>query len=208
MRTLKQGRRRLLIVVAALMWAAPHAAIALPPPPAKSPTTRPGWAKVQSTVNAYFAALPGHQAADIISRKQVEPLLGKLAAMGWKVPDPTGLLAKIPDDSSWLVTNLRTPKGTKFMRQIAQYPQGYDTTDRLTGIPNGKGIVSALIQGPGGSELIQSLTTSQTGRGTAKQLMEVPGGVDFKKPTGKLYTADALVGELTRLYSGAAKPNR
>ncbi|MCE9553194.1 MAG: hypothetical protein K8T91_07420 [Planctomycetes bacterium] len=175
-------------------------------PPAQN-KAKPGsnkvpWAKIDATVNGYFSALPGHQASDMISRKQVEPVLTKLAVMGWKVPDQEKLLAKVPADSSWLVTNLRTPNGKKFMRKIAGYPQGYDRTDRLTALSDGRRIVSALIQGPGGEEMIAFLTTSRTGKNTSKELTLVPGGADFNKPTGKLYTVDALLAELSVLYAG------
>lgn len=169
---------------------------------ANSGSTKVAWAKIDATVSGYFAAVPGHQAGDIISRNQVEPLLTKLAAMGWKIPDAQGLLAKVPADSSWLVANLRTPRGKKFMRKIAAYPQGYDRTDRLSAISDGRKIVGALIQGPDGEEMIEYLTTTRTGKNSSKQLTAVPGGTDFDKPTGKLYTVDALLAELSALYKG------
>lgn len=168
---------------------------------ANSGSKKVAWAKIDATVNGHFAALPGYQAGDMISRKQVEPLLAKLSVLGWKVPDQPKLLGKIPADSSWLVTNLRTPNGKKFMRKIATYPQGYDRTDRLTALSDGRRIVSALIQGPGGDEMIAFLTTSRTGKNTSKELTRVPGGADFNQPTGTLYTVDALLSELSQLYS-------
>ena len=201
---MKQDISRLLIACCFAATFCLAAASAAPPIQgnAKNGPNKVSWARIEATVNGYFAALPGHQAGDIISRKQVEPLLAKLAALGWKVPETQKVLAKVPADSSWLVTNLRTPNGKKFMRKIASYPQGYDRTDRLTALSDGRRIVSALIQGPGGEEMIQFLTTSRTGKNTSKELTRVPGGADFDQATGKLYTVDALLAELSVLYRG------
>ena len=169
-----------------------------------APPAKVSWQKIEATVTNYFAAMPGYQSGDIISRNQVEPLLKNLATLGWKVRDQQRLLAKVPADGSWLVTNLRTPKGVQFMRQIAAYPGGYDCVDRMTAIGDGRNTVSALIQGPGGQQLIQYLTTSRTGKNMAKELTLVPGGANFDKPTGMLYTASDLLGELARLYAPPA----
>jgi hypothetical protein len=124
--------------------------------------------------------------------------------LGWKVPNPDQLLGKTLPDQSWLVVNLRTPAGTKFMRQIAGYPGGYDCTDRLANIAGGRDTVAALIRGPGGEKMIQYLTTSRYGKNMGRELTLVPGGADFTQPTGKLYTESALLSELARLYDGSA----
>jgi len=171
------------------------------PPVLAAPKPQPTWEKIETTVTEYFAAIPGYRSSDIISRNQVQSLLTRLAKLGWNVPDSEKLLAKIPADNSWLVVNLRTPAGTKFMRQIARLPGGYDCTDRLANISGGRKTVAALIRGPGGAQMIEYLTTSRFGKNMAQELTLVPGGADFKKPTGMLYTSADLLTELAQQYT-------
>jgi len=172
---------------------------------AAPPRPRPTWESIETTVASYFSAIPGYRSGDIISRNQVQPLLVKLASLGWKVPAADQLLEKVPADQSWLVVHLRTPAGTKFMRQIARYPRGYDCTDRLASISGGQDTVAALIRGPGGEKMIQYLTTTRYGKNMGRELSQVPGGADFTQPTGKIYTSADLLAELTQLYAEPAQ---
>ncbi|MCE9547214.1 MAG: hypothetical protein K8T25_17215 [Planctomycetia bacterium] len=193
------------VTAASLVLATLLGGIASAAGPTAPNATKPTWPQVQQIVRDQFATERNYKANDIISRNQVEPILKKLAAAGWTVPQQEQLLARIPADTSWLVTNLRTDKGRRFMRQISGLPQGYDRVDRLSMLSDGKQTVAALIKGPGGQQMIEYMTTSRYGKNMSRELRSTPGGANFDQPTGMLYTADALLGELSRLYQGAGK---
>ena len=170
---------------------------------ATQPKPLPPFGKVQEAVGGMLAEQPGYQPGDILSRSQVESLLGQLAKLGFAVPDREEVLSRVPDDGDPLVAMLRTPGAAKFMRRIAAQPHGYDRLDRLLRLPAGEQIVRDLIRGPGGDELIKYLATTPGGTALGKQLSNTPQGADFNQPTGRIYTAEALLGRLKKSYAAA-----
>lgn len=165
----------------------------------------PSFDRVSKAVQQYFAAQPEYQPGDIISRSQAQAMLDQLAKMGFVVTDRKGLLAKVPADEEFLVTQLRTNSGRKFMRQIAACPNGYDRVERLIRLDRGQQIVQDLIRGAGGAELIKYLTTTPGGMATGKMLGSAPNGEDFNEPTGRIYTAPMLLQQLKKSYPATEK---
>ena len=108
----------------------------------------------------------------------------------------------MPADDDFLVTNLRTPAGRKFMGRMGQYAGGYDRLERLARLPHGEQTVRDLIRGPGGDEMVKYMTQTPGGKALGRQLSNAPAGEGFNETTGRIYTAQALLGRLQRSYAG------
>ncbi len=94
------------------------------------------------------------------------------------------------------------------MRQSGKYPLAYDRIDRLSRMIMGEKNVRALIRGPDGYKMIQYMTSTPYGRNMGQMLSQDPRGADFNSPTGRLYTADALLGRLQQSYDAELAARR
>ena len=148
--------------------------------------------QLDQAVRQYFAQLPDYQPGDLIDRNQAAKLMKDLRARGWKLCATEALLQKIPTPDEFLVQQLRTAAGKKFMRNISKMPLGYDRLDRLAQLPQGQQTIRDLIRGPGGYKLIDYMTGASGGKQLGKMLSNSPQGRDFNGPTGKIYTATAF----------------
>jgi hypothetical protein len=167
---------------------------------AAPPRSVPDFAAVAQSVEAYFDSLPDYEHGDLINRSQVEAALKNVESDGWKVPQAKELTELALTDKSFLVRELATPAGKRFMRKISRQNGAYSRLDRLSTIPRGQTIVRDLVRQPGGEKLIQYLGSSSGGHKMGAQLGQVRGGVDLNKPTGRIYTADDLLAELKRVH--------
>ncbi len=165
----------------------------------------PSFADVREAVIRHFELLPGYRPGDIIARSDVAPLFGRLGRLGFSVANREAILKKVPTDGDFLVRELRTRRGRKFMRRIANYPDAYDRLDRLSRLPHGKRTVHDLIRGPGGYKMIKYMTTTPGGKNLGRQLSNAPKGTDFNKPTGRIYTVKLLLAHLKLSYAAAKK---
>lgn len=169
-------------------------------PKSASSAKADGFAKIEKLVWQHFEAIDGFRATDLIAREDVEPLLKKLPSAGLTLKKPDDLLKRLVTKSDFLYVELNTAAGRKFMTQIASYPDGYDRVDRLSRLPRGKQTVRDMIRGPGGEKLIEYMTTAAGGKELGKQLSQSPSGADFNAPTGRIYTAQDLLGYLETQY--------
>lgn len=167
---------------------------------AAAPKELPPFETVWQSVDAELVKFPGYKAGDLISRKQVEPIFAVVYRLGWKVLDQEEILSLVPDDNEYFVRRMRTKQGLKFMRQMSKYPLGYDRIDRIGRMSMGNDNVDALIRGPDGYKMIQYMTETVWGKNMGKMLSMAPKGQDFNSPTGRLYTADALMLRLQDSY--------
>ena len=152
-------------------------------------------------VESSFAVLPGYQKGDLISRSQIEKVLAKLQLMGVKLPDP-GSIAKLGlADESFLVRELSSTDGRRFMRKMAQQNGMYSHLDRLSSIPRGQRMIHDLVRQKDGDKMIEYLATTKGGRNMGAQMAQARGGLDLNKPTGRIYTADDLLAALKTALS-------
>ena len=165
----------------------------------------PPFAEVQLAVLRYFEARPNYRPGDLITREDVRPLLAELQKKGLPLPDAKQILEKVPAKGEFLVDQLSTPNGRRFMRRIAVYPDGYDRVDRLSRLPQGQQTVRALIAGPDGDKMIQYMTTAKGGRELGQMLSEDPGGANFNASTGRIYTVPLLLARLQQSHAAALK---
>ncbi len=161
----------------------------------------PTFEVASNSVRRDFVALSYYKPGDVISKSEVDQALEHLRLLGWSVSDAKEVLAKIPGDKEFLIRQLRSEKGFKFMRSISKWPSAYDRLDRLTGLANGRQILIDLINDRGGHELVDYLINTDGGAAMGQMLSQTPGGGDFKKPTGKIYTVDQLIERLKESYA-------
>ena len=169
------------------------------------PATSPDFDSVTRSVRAYFATLPGYEVGDLISRAHIEGALRSVEAGGWTVPNAPELVELGLADKSFLIRELSSPAGKKFMRKISRQAGAYPRLDRLSTISGGQTVVRDLIRRPGGDELVTYLASTKGGQNLGKSLANARGGVDLNKPTGRIYTADDLIAELQRVHEKAAQ---
>lgn len=161
---------------------------------------RPEFAKVAQAVAGYFESQPDQQRSDLICQRQVRAALAQVDAAGWKVPDQNKLLAKVLADNSFIIRELSTPAGRKFMRKLAQHAGTYSRLDQLSTLQNGQETIRSLIQTPQGDDFITYLATTSGGKTLGKMMAGTQGGVDLNKPTGRIYTSDELLIALKQIY--------
>lgn len=166
----------------------------------------PDWKQASLTVDQYYARDESRQPHDIITQSQTSPLFAELRKLGWNVADRDAILQRVPADNDFIVRQLRSKQGRKFMREFSQYPDGFDKLDQLAKLPQGRKTVEALIKGPDGYKLLEYMTTTSGGEKLNKQLARTPKGKGFTKETGRIYTVDALKQALKKSHDLAASP--
>jgi hypothetical protein len=165
----------------------------------------PKFEKIKAMVWQYFQSQGNFQTSMLITKEQVEPLLGSLASMGFNLSDTKSILDKLPAEDEFLVKELYSPAGRKFMQGISKYPDAYDRLDRLSRLPHGKQTIRDLVKGPDGYKMIQYMTTAPGGKEMGKMLSNAPLGTDFNKPTGRIYTVPMLLTQLEEQYRAMEK---
>lgn len=175
-----------------------------PTPASSEPSNPPAFptqSVVERTVAAYLDTLPNREEDDLLSQGDISPLFVRLERLGWRVADQDEIEKRLLNDSDWLVRTLRTRKGTRFMRDMATFPGGYDRLDRMRHQRYGKQELQGLIDSPGGAELIEYLTSTKQGRQTGRHLRSGYGGSAFNQPTDRLYTKADVFKQLQASYA-------
>jgi hypothetical protein len=155
--------------------------------------------KIRQLVDQHLASRPGYRDGFIISRSDVKPLLDRFRAAGW---DPAAL-ARIEQsllaDDHFLVRQLRTREGRRFMQEASEFPLVYDRMEKVSKqkggarairstvvLPNGASFWNAEAK-PGFNNTVQMLPTKNGRRRS---------GQEFSQPTGKIYTASQFAQHL------------
>ena len=159
-------------------------------------TATPDIGTVTRAVEAYFASQPDYEPGDLITRSQIEKVFSKLDDAGAAVPHAEQIAERGLDDSSFVVRELSTAAGRKFMRKLAQNPGTFAHLDRLSTIPRGEKLIRDLVRDKDGDKLIEYLATTKGGHKMGNMMAAVPEGSDLNKPTGRIYTVADLVAAL------------
>ena len=183
------GRRRILMSALVAICVA-DSILAAPRPQAADVRAA---AKV---VTEFFASQPGYQKGGLVTRSQVEKVVAKMVSNGAKISDPGSVVKLSLADDSFLVRELSTADGKRFMRKIAASPGAYSHLDRLSTIPRGQSLIRDLVRTKDGDKMIEYLATTKGGKNMSSMMAQPRGGVDLNKPTGRIYTADDLVAAL------------
>lgn len=150
---------------------------------------RPTADQLAAAIERWFDAQDDYEPGDLITRSRVKGVLSKLADAGAKVPDADKIAELALDDSSFIVRELSTTHGRKFMRNLAKDPGGFARLDRLSKTSGGEKVVRELVDYKGGDKLIEYMAS----KGGRSMMSDVPGASDFNKPTGRIYTVDDLI---------------
>jgi hypothetical protein len=186
----------LLASCAAPVWAAENA----------GPKKLPKFDDVKAIVHKELAKHDGYRYNDLLTSEWVAKALDAVEKKpGWKIEDADAIAGKFLSDGDYLVRQLRTRKGTAFMRHFSGTPQAFDRIDRLRGLPRGNGRIPELINDPGGYTMILYMATTEGGRNMGLYLGSVKGGKNFNKPTGRLYTEKQLLDRLQESYEREVK---
>ena len=169
--------------------------------------SRPEFTAVRAAVAKHFASLRGYQPNDLISQPDWDAVAKELDRLGWKPSDAAGIRDALLPEKSFLIQQSRSQEGRDFMRQIARLPQGYDRLDHLSRIPNGEPTITRLIAGPDGYKMLEYMTTAPGGRVLGNYLSVDENGANFNKPSGRIYTADALLQRLEQSYTNDSRPH-
>jgi hypothetical protein len=164
-------------------------------------TATPDIGTVTRAVEAYFASQPNYEPGDLITRSQIADVLATLDNAGAPVPNAEKIAQRGLDDSSFVVRELSTPAGRKFMRKLAQNPGTFAHLDRLSTIPRGETLIRDLLRDKGGDKLIEYLATTKGGHKMGRMMAAVPEGGDLNKPTGRIYTVADLVAALKTAWA-------
>ncbi|MBM79444.1 MAG: hypothetical protein CMJ78_02470 [Planctomycetaceae bacterium] len=150
---------------------------------ADAPDDLPPFATFETLARNSIEGRKGYKKNDIISRDQLPLILMQFKAIGWEVKDAKKLTDRVLSPVDYMVRQLRSKSGQRFMRQISRCKSGYDRLDRLRGMPYGKRRVRELITTPDGYKLIEYMTTTKTGLNLGRQLSKGVNGKNFNKQT-------------------------
>ena len=176
--------------------------------PAARAADLPGFAKVEAVARRHFATLPGYQTGDLISRSQVQPIFASIDRLGWKVADEATILNSVLSDGNYLVQEFSTPKGQEFMRKVASTPLALDRLDQMARLPGGKLMVKDFLRFPNSELTFTSKSGFDVSRLARLQPPDTRSPItqdDLNKPTGRIYTVDALVARLRQSYDEELK---
>jgi hypothetical protein len=183
--------------------AQPVPAIAVPRQPEKvvaaSPAPPADFAVVRQAVARYFAGQIDYQDGDLISQTDIVKALDEVLLAGWDVPARAALVQRALPDNSFLVKELSTPAGKKFMRRVGRNAGGISRLDRLSAIGGGQQLIRDLIRQKDGDKFVEYLATTAGGRTLGHMVGNARRGSDLNQPTGRIYTADELLAELENL---------
>ncbi|MGD9636960.1 MAG: hypothetical protein AB7G28_23915 [Pirellulales bacterium] len=152
-------------------------------------------------LTTHFQSIPDFQRHDLMSQSQVAAALEAVAAAGWEVPNADKIVDLALADNSFLVGELSTPDGKKFMRKIARTPGTYSRLDRISQLSQGQKFLTQLVGDAGGDLMLTYLATTNGGRNLGEMMAGTPNGTDLNLPTGRIYTAEDLLGVLKKAYA-------
>ena len=164
----------------------------------------PSFSRVSATVQRHFAQLAEWRSGDLISQSDVRPIFTQLEQLGWQVSDQDKILKQVSPDNHFLVRTLRSKRGAKFMQQVSGYRLIFDRLDRISAESGGQKMIQSLIKLPDGARYAKQ----NPGRGIPGMTEFLPKNrsgksrkvPDYKKPTGKLYTARQFLERLHESY--------
>ncbi|MBL9094248.1 MAG: hypothetical protein JNL96_23715 [Planctomycetaceae bacterium] len=165
--------------------------------PGKPPLSR---AAIEQLVIKQLQKVPGYEPGDLLSRKEIEPILNELADRGYLPPDPESAMRAYLPETSPLVQVLRTPRGIEFMRAVGRQPEAYDRLERLSWSKIGRGLLADMVNSPDGKRAFEHMSSPAGAKLVESMLTGDTDAETFRLPTGKVHTANELVEQLVGLY--------
>ena len=174
-------------------------------PAQKASEKRPDWKEIEKSIKSALAQTKDYRPGDLLAQDDAKKALQAAKKSGWTVAASHKLPERLLPASDELVRLFHGEKGTKFMRQIAGVPGGFDRLDKLRRQPNGSRRLQELMTQPDGYKLIEYLATTPAGRKTGRELSR--GGRDFNATTKRIYTEGELLAALKVIYAEETSEN-
>lgn len=164
---------------------------------------KPDWPEVEQVVRRYFDAAWDENQIHLMTQGHVKTVLAQLEHFGWRI-DARALLKDIPADHEYLVQELATPAGQKFLSHLQDEKILYDRLDRIIKLPGGRRLVHDMIRLPDGYRYAKQ----QRPRGVPGMdefLPKTSNGkdqkiADYDKPTGRIYTLELFLERLRKMH--------
>lgn len=167
----------------------------------------PSWEQVEKTFRKHYPALPNGavpagQAPPLVTYNTARRIFYELWEQRWNVSDQAEILKLCPQDNSFLVQQCLSPGGQKFLKQAADPAAVYDKLERMASLPEGQQKIRDLLAGPQGHH---DMLNYMLGRQGSQMLFENgtahPAARDFNKPTGKIYSPEALLQRIKKSHA-------
>ncbi len=161
----------------------------------------PPFSEVEQLVREHFAPSYTFKEGDLLTKSDVAPVLGSLATIGWRIPDPKLILDRVLGDDDYLVRQLRSPKGRQLYGKVSQYPGAIDRLDRMREMQGGQKTLEVFVQKTrGNADVMTTILTTKRGQRFANDIAKFNNGKDFNKPTERIYRVSELLPALRELY--------
>lgn len=157
--------------------------------------------EVKAIVKENLAKRPGYQAGDLLTKRDVQPILAQLARKGFNVEaGAVGFDPYLPDNH-YMVGLFRTSKGTETMRQIAHLPHAFDHLERLGSFPEGQKILRQIILESKGIAPIETLCTPEGMHEVEVQFGSQPSCKNFALHSGRVFHEESFLSHLQTVHS-------
>lgn len=164
---------------------------------------RPSWNTLKALASQHLG--DGRTDRGPISQSQVADLLNGFEQAGWSVSDADELINRVLPDDHILVRELHTAQGKKFLGALTGDRTLFDRMDRVSREAGGEQLIHDLLRLPDGARLARLKPT----RGAPDLVDLLPKNAsgkrrqvkDYHLPTGRFYTAEALIEELEHRYN-------
>jgi hypothetical protein len=165
--------------------------------------------KIRKIVDQHLSSKSGYGDGFIISRSDVKPILEDFRAAGWDPAALDRIQQSVLADDHFLVRQLRTREGRKFMKAASGFPLLYDRMEQVSEQKGGALAVRNTVTLPNGASFWNA--DAKPGFNNMVQMLPTKGGRrrsgrEFSQATGKIYTATQLAQHLNQARPKQQKP--
>lgn len=156
--------------------------------------------EVKSVVKESLSKRQGYQPGDLITRRDVQPILAQLARKGFNAdPSVIGFDPYLPDNH-YLVGLLQTAKGAETLRQMKNMPGALDRLERLAHFPEGQKILRKVLLESKGTQGVERLLSPQGVRELELAYGNEPSMKNFDLVSGRVYDEASFFSHLESLH--------
>ncbi len=194
--SLTRPRLVLLLLAAALVWLGSAR-------PASAQI--PSWEQVEKTFRKHYpapvAGQGGAQPPPLVTYDTARRIFYELWEQRWNVSDQAEILKQVTPNNSFLAQQCLSAGGQKFLKQAGDPQTVFDRLERLSRLPEGQQKIRDLMAGPQGHhDMLAYMLGSQGSKLLIEGAVDHPDARDFNKPTGKIYSPEALLERIKKSH--------
>ncbi|MGV3607264.1 MAG: hypothetical protein ACO1RA_12740 [Planctomycetaceae bacterium] len=161
--------------------------------------------EIKATVKENLAKRQGYQPGDLITRRDVQPILAQLARKGFNAdPSVIGFDPYLPDNH-YMAGLLQTAKGTETLRQLKDRPGALDRLERLAHFPDGQKILRKVLLESKGIQGVEMLLSAQGIRDLELEYGNEPTMKNFTVASGRVFDEATFIAHLETVHQLAEK---